>query len=191
MIQPPPAQPGMRLEDVDTPALILDLDVFEANLDRLAAKLDGTGVRLRAHAKTHKSTVIAHLQMARGAVGQCVQKVAEAEIMAWGGVPDIIVTNQVVGGPQAGPVGGAGTDHPDRGVCRRSAASAGNGTGRRSGRRANPPSWSRSMSAWAAAEPMPAPMLWRSPSALAGSRHLEFRGLQAYHGVCPAHAWPR
>ena len=59
MLQPPPAQPGMRLEEVDTPALILDLDAFEANLDRLAAALDGTGVRLRAHAKTHKSPVIA------------------------------------------------------------------------------------------------------------------------------------
>ena len=54
-------------------------------------------MRLRAHAKTHKSAVIAHLQTARGAVGQCVQKVGEAEALAWGGVPDIMVTNQVVG----------------------------------------------------------------------------------------------
>ena len=96
-MQVPPAQPGMRLDEVDTPALIIDLPAFEANLDRMATALEGTGVRLRAHAKTHKSAVIAHLQMARGAVGQCVQKVAEAEALAWGGVPDIIVTNQVVG----------------------------------------------------------------------------------------------
>lgn len=87
----------MLLEAVDTPALIIDLAAFEANLDRMAAALDGTGVRLRAHAKTHKSPVIAHQQIARGAVGQCVQKVAEAEALAWGGVADIIVTNQVVG----------------------------------------------------------------------------------------------
>jgi 3-hydroxy-D-aspartate aldolase len=97
MMQPPPAQPGMTLAEVDTPALIIDLDAFEANLDRMAASLAGTGTRLRAHAKTHKSPVIAHLQIARGAVGQCVQKVAEAEILAWGGVPDILVSNQVVG----------------------------------------------------------------------------------------------
>ena len=97
MMQPPPAQPGMTLAEIDTPALILDLDAFEANLDHMAASLDGTGTRLRAHAKTHKSPVIAHLQMARGAIGQCVQKVAEAEALAWGGVPDIMVTNQVVG----------------------------------------------------------------------------------------------
>ena len=87
----------MRRDEVDTPALLIDLDAFEANLDRMAALLEGTGVRLRAHAKTHKSPVVAHLQMARGAVGQCVQKVAEAEALAWGGVGDIIVTNQVVG----------------------------------------------------------------------------------------------
>ena len=87
----------MRLDEVDTPALVIDLEAFEANLDRMAAALEGTGVRLRAHAKTHKSPVIAHLQIARGAIGQCVQKVGEAEILAWGGVPDIIVTNQIVG----------------------------------------------------------------------------------------------
>jgi D-serine deaminase-like pyridoxal phosphate-dependent protein len=69
----------MREEEVDTPALLLDLDAFEHNLDRMAALLEPTGRRLRAHAKTHKSPVIARLQMARGAVGQCVQKVAEAE----------------------------------------------------------------------------------------------------------------
>jgi D-serine deaminase-like pyridoxal phosphate-dependent protein len=87
----------MREEDIDTPALLIDLDAFEANLDRMAALLAPTGVKLRAHAKTHKSPVIAKLQMARGAVGQCVQKVAEAEVLAWGGIPDILVSNEVVG----------------------------------------------------------------------------------------------
>ena len=94
-MQPPPARPGMREEEVDTPALLIDLDAFEANLDAMARLLEGTGVRLRAHAKTHKSPVIAKLQMARGAVGQCVQKVAEAEALAWGGVSDILVSNEV------------------------------------------------------------------------------------------------
>ena len=97
MLQAPPALPGMREEEIDTPALLIDLDAFEANLDRMAALLAPTGVKLRAHAKTHKSPVIAKLQMARGAVGQCVQKVAEAEALAWGGVPDILVSNEVVG----------------------------------------------------------------------------------------------
>ena len=97
MLQSPPALPGMREEDVDTPALLIDLDAFEYNLDRMAALLAPTGVKLRAHAKTHKSPVIALQQMRRGAVGQCVQKVAEAEVLAWGGVPDILVSNEVVG----------------------------------------------------------------------------------------------
>jgi 3-hydroxy-D-aspartate aldolase len=97
MLQAPPAVPGMREEEIDTPALIIDLDAFEWNLDTMAALLAPTRVKLRAHAKTHKSPVIARLQMARGAVGNCVQKVAEAEVLAWGGIPDILVSNEVVG----------------------------------------------------------------------------------------------
>ena len=97
MLQAPPAQPGMREDQIDTPALLIDLDAFEYNLDRMAALLAPTGAKLRAHAKTHKSPVIARLQMARGAIGQCVQKVGEAEALAWGGIPDILVSNEVVG----------------------------------------------------------------------------------------------
>jgi len=97
MLQAPPAAPGMPEDEIDTPALVLDLDAFEANLERMAALLAPTGARLRAHAKTHKSPVIAHRQIALGAVGQCVQKVAEAEALAWAGVPDILVSNEVVG----------------------------------------------------------------------------------------------
>lgn len=97
MLQPPPARPGMPEDEVDTPALLLDLDAFEANLDTMAGKLAGTNVRLRAHAKTHKSAVIGRLQMARGAVGNCVQKVGEAEALAWGGVDNLLVSNEVVG----------------------------------------------------------------------------------------------
>ena len=97
MLQAPPARPGMSEHEVDTPALLIDLDAFEYNLDRMAQRLAGTGVALRAHAKTHKSPIIARLQMARGAVGQCVQKIGEAEVLAWGGVTDILVSNQAVG----------------------------------------------------------------------------------------------
>ena len=119
MLQPPPARPGMREDEIDTPALVIDLDAFEANLDRMAALLAPTGAKLRAHAKTHKSPVIAKLQMARGAVGQCVQKVAEAEVLAWGGIPDILVSNEVVGRVEAGAACAAGADRQGRGVRRR------------------------------------------------------------------------
>ena len=61
MLQSPPAVPGMREQDIDTPALVIDLDAFEYNLDHMAALLAPTGVKLRAHAKTHKSPVIAGL----------------------------------------------------------------------------------------------------------------------------------
>ncbi len=97
MLQSPPAVPGMREDEIDTPALVIDLDAFEFNLDTMAALLAPTGVKLRAHAKTHKSPVIAKLQIARGAVGNCVQKVTEAEVLAWGGIGDILLSNEVAG----------------------------------------------------------------------------------------------
>ncbi len=100
MLQAPPAQPGMREDEIDTPALVIDLDAFEYNLDTMAAFVAGTSTKLRAHAKTHKSPVVAKLQIERGAVGQCVQKVAEAEVLAWGGIADILVSNEVVGTPK-------------------------------------------------------------------------------------------
>ena len=79
---------------------MIDLDAFEYNLDTMAAFVAGTSTKLRAHAKTHKSPVVAKLQIERGAVGQCVQKVAEAEVLAWGGIADILVSNEVVGTPK-------------------------------------------------------------------------------------------
>ena len=93
----PPAEIGMPLDEVDTPALVIDLDAFERNLARLPQRVAGSAVRLRPHAKTHKCPVIALKQMALGAVGVCVQKVGEAEAMVYGGVPDVLVTNEIVG----------------------------------------------------------------------------------------------
>jgi D-serine deaminase-like pyridoxal phosphate-dependent protein len=87
----------MRLADVDTPALLVDLDAFERNVSLLAARVAGAGIRLRPHAKTHKSAAIALRQMAAGAVGVCCQKVSEAEALAYAGVPDVLVSNQIVG----------------------------------------------------------------------------------------------
>ena len=94
---PRPAEPGMTLSDVDTPALLLDLDAFEANLDRLDASLAESRIRVRPHSKSHKCPEIALRQMAHGAVGVCCQKVTEAEAMVAGGIPNVLVSNQVVG----------------------------------------------------------------------------------------------
>ena len=96
----PPAEIGMPLEAVDTPALLIDLDAFERNIARLAQAVAGTTVRLRPHAKTHKCPVIALRQMAAGAVGVCCQKVSEAEALVYGGVGNVLVTNEIVGVPK-------------------------------------------------------------------------------------------
>jgi D-serine deaminase-like pyridoxal phosphate-dependent protein len=95
-----PAEIGMALADVDTPALILDLDAFERNLDRMDASLKDRGIKLRPHAKSHKCPEIAKRQIARGAVGVCCQKVSEAEAMVEGGVSDVLIANEVVGAPK-------------------------------------------------------------------------------------------
>ncbi len=181
MLQPPPAAPGMREEDIDTPALLIDLDAFEHNLDRMAALLADGGARLRPHAKTHKSPVIAALQAARGAVGQCVQKVAEAEVLAWGGVRDILVSNEVVGAAKLArlaalaPIAQVRVCIDDRAgiaAVERAARDAGQRLGvlveidvgaGRCGVAAGP----------AAVE---------LAQAIAASPHLRFDGLQAYHG---------
>jgi len=92
-----PAEIGMSLEDVDTPALLIELDAFELNLKRMADAVAPTGVRFRPHAKTHRSPVIALRQMVLGAVGVCCQTVGEAEAMVLGGVLDVLISNQVVG----------------------------------------------------------------------------------------------
>lgn len=92
-----PAEPGMPLEDIATPALIVDLDAFERNVETLRAFTAANGVRLRAHAKTHKSADIARYQMAKGgACGICCQKVSEAQALVAAGIKDVLVSNQVV-----------------------------------------------------------------------------------------------
>jgi 3-hydroxy-D-aspartate aldolase len=97
---PPPATAGMPLAEVDTPALLLDLDAFERNLDTLDRTLQGTSVRVRPHAKSHKCPQIALAQIARGAVGVCCQKVSEAEALVRGGVQDVLIANEIVGAPK-------------------------------------------------------------------------------------------
>ena len=96
----PPAEIGLPREAVDTPALLLEMETFERNLRRLPAAVAGSPVRLRPHAKTHKCPAIALRQIAEGAVGVCCQKVSEAEAMVAGGVPDVLVSNEVVGEPK-------------------------------------------------------------------------------------------
>ena len=172
----PPASVGDSLDDVDTPALVLDLDAFEANLLTLNDSLRNKKIRVRPHAKTHKSVDIARAQLAAGAVGVCVQKVSEAEVLVEGGIGDVLVSNEVVGTPKLARLAalsrrakiGVCVDHPD---ALRALAESGAecdvyvelevGMGR------------------CGVEPQMAVQLASSLRTLPG---LKFAGLQAYHG---------
>jgi len=82
-------------QQLPTPALLLDLDKFETNLARMAARIKESGKSLRPHAKAHKCVEIANRQVAAGAIGVCVATVAEAELMASTGIPGLLLTSPV------------------------------------------------------------------------------------------------
>jgi D-serine deaminase-like pyridoxal phosphate-dependent protein len=90
---------GAELSDdrLDTPALIVDLDILAANIGQMADLTRRAGVRLRPHVKTHKSVRIARMQLEAGASGISVAKVGEAEVMRAGGIDDIFIVYPVVG----------------------------------------------------------------------------------------------
>ncbi|MGX9354564.1 3-hydroxy-D-aspartate aldolase BhcC [Roseobacteraceae bacterium S113] len=91
-----PAKPGMRASDIQTPALVLDLDALERNIKKMGDYARDHGMRHRVHGKMHKSVDVALLQeRIGGAVGVCCQKVSEAEVFARGGISDVLVSNQV------------------------------------------------------------------------------------------------
>ena len=91
----------MRVADLPTPALIVDLDVVAANLRRGQAYAEAQGVDLRPHAKTHKGPRFAGEQVAAGAAGVCVAKLGEAELMADAGIADLAMPNTVIGADKA------------------------------------------------------------------------------------------
>ncbi len=85
------------IRDLETPALLVDLDRLEANLKRVAGYCAEHGLRLRPHTKTHKTPDIGRMQLAGGAAGLTVAKVGEAEVMAASGVPDMLVAYPILG----------------------------------------------------------------------------------------------
>ena len=91
---------GHSVNAIDTPALVVDLDMMERNLHTMAAFAAQHQVMLRPHAKMHKSAELAKLQMAAGAVGVCVQKTSEAEALVAGGVHNIFISNEVIAQPK-------------------------------------------------------------------------------------------
>jgi len=87
---------GQKPDAIDTPALVLDAEAVNRNMQRMAEFAAKHQIKLRPHAKLHKSADIARLQMQAGAVGVCVQTVGEGEALAAGGVNDIFISNEIV-----------------------------------------------------------------------------------------------
>ena len=87
---------GLSKWDLDTPALCVDLDRLERNLAHLQAQVTSAGIASRPHAKTHKTPAIARLQLASGAVGICVAKLSEAEVMFEHGIDRLLLTTSNV-----------------------------------------------------------------------------------------------
>lgn len=85
------------LENLFTPALIIDLDAFERNVARMASYCHDHKIGFRPHAKTHKSVEIARRQIAAGALGVCTATLGEAEALAEGGIDNILITTPAVG----------------------------------------------------------------------------------------------
>jgi 3-hydroxy-D-aspartate aldolase len=87
--------PGSR-NQLSTPSLVLDLDIVEGNIQEMIRWTKAVGLRLRPHAKTHKSVAIAKMLVEAGAVGACCATLGEAEALGYAGVPGILITSPVV-----------------------------------------------------------------------------------------------
>lgn len=88
---------GDSLDSLDTPSMIVDLDLMETNLSKLMKQLLPTGVNIRPHLKTTKSAIIAKKMVAAGAKGGCVAKLSEAEVMCEKGFTDLLITCEIIG----------------------------------------------------------------------------------------------
>lgn len=86
----------LKLSDIETPALVLDLDILEENMSVMQSFLDGHPVKLRPHFKTSKCVEIVKRQLAKGAKGITCSKLSEAGILVEAGVPDILIANEIV-----------------------------------------------------------------------------------------------
>jgi len=88
---------GQSKWDLDTPALLIDLDKMDNNIKQMATRCSESSLNWRPHAKGHKTPAIAHLQLQAGAIGITCAKLGEAEVLADAGISDILIANQIVG----------------------------------------------------------------------------------------------
>lgn len=102
----------MHITALDTPALLVDLDLLETNIATLMARLRPTGVQVRPHLKTAKCPEIARLLAEAGAHGCCVAKLGEAEVMAAAGINNLLITSEIAGAPKLRRLAALHADHP-------------------------------------------------------------------------------
>ncbi|KAL5315977.1 hypothetical protein ACEPPN_016851 [Leptodophora sp. 'Broadleaf-Isolate-01'] len=105
-------KPGDRLESLDTPSMIVDLDIMEENIRKLMGVLKPTGVNIRPHLKTTKSPILAKKLEEAGAKGGCVAKLSEGEVMAANGFDDLLITCEIVGPAKVGRLVELFRSHP-------------------------------------------------------------------------------
>jgi len=91
---------GDHIDTLDTPSMIVDLDLMESNIQKLMSRLLSTGVSIRPHLKTTKSAILAQRLVNAGAKGGCVAKLSEAEVMCAKGFDDLLITCEVIGKPK-------------------------------------------------------------------------------------------
>jgi D-serine deaminase-like pyridoxal phosphate-dependent protein len=172
---------GLFKADLPTPALLVDLDVLERNIAQMARYVSTHGKQLRPHGKTHKCVNIARRQIAAGAAGVCVATVAEAVVMAGGGIDNILLTSPIASDYKAAQLAElarertilAAVDHPTQAARYDQAAAAAGTTvnvlvdvntgDRRTGSG-------------------PGELPLTIARQVAQSKHLRLRGIQAYSG---------
>lgn len=103
----------MDISQLDTPALIVDLDVMKNNMRAMQSRVDELGLALRPHTKAHKIPAIAQMQVDAGAMGICTAKLGEAHVMAEGGIKDILITTPIAGSKKIQRLIAMHQQHPD------------------------------------------------------------------------------
>jgi len=86
----------IKKDQIETPALLVDLDILESNINKMASYFEGKSARLRPHFKSFKSPAIAHMQIKAGAKGITCAKLSEAEVLVEAGINDVLIANQIV-----------------------------------------------------------------------------------------------
>ena len=99
--------------DIPTPALLLDLDAFEANIAKMAAHLKARNKGFRPHGKTHKCPEVARALIRAGAIGCCAARLSEAEVFAEFGIPGLLITTAVIGRDKIARAIALATQAPD------------------------------------------------------------------------------